>query len=147
MPKPQPRSSQPFGDKLCASLWLWKGLRAFCRCGQLFCHDHVGNIFDNRASSSRGIETLSFSHGYIHQLARALSNARLHAHTLRGECVFSNPWLLAQATKAILWKLDDLGKMLSRKLSAALRPFHLGKLLPFSLGHTFGHDVEDGKLV
>ena len=107
----------------------------------------MGNIFDIRASSSRDIETLPLSPGCIRQLACALSNTHLHARTLRGECGFSTAWLLAQATEAILWKLDDLGKRLSRKLSAALRPFRLGNQLQFSLGHTFWHDVEDRLLV
>ena len=108
----------------------------------------MGNIFYIRASSSRDIETLSFSQGCIRQLARAPCNARLHAaRTLRGEYGFSTAWLLAQATEAILWKLDGLGKMVSRKLSAAFRPFRLGNRLPFSLGDTFGYGVEGCQLV
>ena len=59
-------------------------------------------FFCIHASSSRDIETRSLSQGCIRQLARALSNALLHARTLRGECGFSPAWLLARATEEIL---------------------------------------------
>ena len=100
------------------------------------CSGLVSNIFDNRASGSRGIKirsswlyTVSFetkSPMVVPVDRCALNNtARRLARTVGGESVFFAAWILLQATEVIQGKPDVLNRRSSLRLSSELRPFHL----------------------